>query len=1050
MGCKGVGRRISSASCRQSTDDPITLETLSDSRIRRRVAREGALSIRGDRSVGERRGSSPFEGKTSSQKRTRKVSLDCGLKGCEQRTYGKAFQNGNAFTRAPIYSNQSMGNNPRSQGGLLPRVSGRTISPFSGNLSSRWLFQALQNPKFRVISSSMDFYKDYSSGVGDDEKKRNMLLSLSRRLYRPWGLRGGSKRRASQCGEAALCGPWFNNQPREGTFNTNTMSGLPRCLPEFRRRPHKHTIAQSDRYSKGDLHNNKGISYGEGDKNIIEKTRQLGRDHGGIGSSTSTSASLLAIGAEANQRRKRRRTKMVSIGGSQPRGYLRFGISPMFHREKQRAADKRISKDLCPIYRCKQHRMGRKAPRCWNCKGDMEGTPDIVAHKCQRVNGSSSCSRSIRKKNNGWKRCKIDHRFHGSLLLFTKRRGATSSVKSNRQKNYVKGDLPRHQNSCSRMDTVPPKPRRRAIAMGGQRRLEDLRSLFPLPSSKMETARKGDRGSLCRLVKFKVGSLQQSYLLPPFGGHRRILTGVGSGERSQLVGPSILSDPANPFVREGVQSKGNNCDPALGSSAMVASTSGNASFDTDHSYGSGLSGWSEREYRTAIEPVLDFTSLPDRWREMSPKEVRDWQGMDPDFVVEEQREYSFEELFRWANLHLLNDLVICIKQFIGHSREIGVSPDDKTKANKLVRSYFLRFGHKFTTHFIFLELLYAISKLWDFNPVSRFRKKSGLDGKDVGLPSPSEINLIQLIEVGRSKATEKVYKREWDGYYSFCLSNALSIKSHQSVGAYIVELWKLGQINKALAALNSIKKGSLLLGWEKNPADHDLIKEAKSSLNRLRSRLSTEVKRDPLPAQAIVSFIERVFKEGLEDEPHIIELCALILVGFRLMLRSKSLGALRKKDINFKEWGVEIAISPIKSSNWQRKHIEFNSDRRFCPADWLQRHMQGLNIRESDDLLFHGKNGRPLTSMNVTELVRKIARASGVEGDFSSHSLRIGGATAAALGGISLAQIQAVGGWESAAVLRYIRSIIGVSKNMSKRMGLSSSPSTSDNSVLKT
>eukprot|EP01087_Luapelamoeba_hula_P023388 TRINITY_DN857_c0_g1_i5.p1 TRINITY_DN857_c0_g1~~TRINITY_DN857_c0_g1_i5.p1 ORF type:complete len:471 (-),score=61.30 TRINITY_DN857_c0_g1_i5:898-2310(-) len=64
-----------------------------------------------------------------------------------------------------------------------------------------------------------------------------------------------------------------------------------------------------------------------------------------------------------------------------------------------------------------------------------------------------------------------------------------------------------------------------------------------------------------------------------------------------------------------------------------------------------------------------------------------------------------------------------------------------------------------------------------------------------------------------------------------------------------------------------------------------------------------------------------------------------------------------------------------------------------------------------------------------------VARAGRKE-RVSSHSLRIGGATAAMLGGMTKEQIMTVGGWRSGAVELYIRSLEPAVFRASERMGL--------------
>ena len=63
--------------------------------------------------------------------------------------------------------------------------------------------------------------------------------------------------------------------------------------------------------------------------------------------------------------------------------------------------------------------------------------------------------------------------------------------------------------------------------------------------------------------------------------------------------------------------------------------------------------------------------------------------------------------------------------------------------------------------------------------------------------------------------------------------------------------------------------------------------------------------------------------------------------------------------------------------------------------------------------LFLLANGRPLSRLILTDWVRQIFSTAGIEGNFFSHSFRIGATTVAARNGIPDHQIQALGCWTS-------------------------------------
>ena len=71
--------------------------------------------------------------------------------------------------------------------------------------------------------------------------------------------------------------------------------------------------------------------------------------------------------------------------------------------------------------------------------------------------------------------------------------------------------------------------------------------------------------------------------------------------------------------------------------------------------------------------------------------------------------------------------------------------------------------------------------------------------------------------------------------------------------------------------------------------------------------------------------------------------------------------------------------------------------------------------------LFCLQDGRPLSHGLLTQWLRQIMAATGIAGNFSSHSFRIGAAIVAARNGIPGHLIQALGRWISNAYQLYIR-----------------------------
>ena len=84
--------------------------------------------------------------------------------------------------------------------------------------------------------------------------------------------------------------------------------------------------------------------------------------------------------------------------------------------------------------------------------------------------------------------------------------------------------------------------------------------------------------------------------------------------------------------------------------------------------------------------------------------------------------------------------------------------------------------------------------------------------------------------------------------------------------------------------------------------------------------------------------------------------------------------------------------------------------------------------------LFIMRDGSPLTRSALTVWIRDIIASAGLEGNFSSHSFRIGAATMAARMGIPDHIIKTLGRWSSAAYQIYIQSSPEKLSSFSKRL----------------
>ena len=118
---------------------------------------------------------------------------------------------------------------------------------------------------------------------------------------------------------------------------------------------------------------------------------------------------------------------------------------------------------------------------------------------------------------------------------------------------------------------------------------------------------------------------------------------------------------------------------------------------------------------------------------------------------------------------------------------------------------------------------------------------------------------------------------------------------------------------------------------------------------------------------------------------------------------------------------VFLTIKASKTDPF-RKGVQLylpRTDRLLCPVSSLSYFLHHRGNLPGP--LFVFSDGTALSRRHVTDRLRSILAAAGVDGNFSSHSFRIGAATSASAAGLSDSLIRTLGRWSSDAYLVYVR-----------------------------
>ena len=303
---------------------------------------------------------------------------------------------------------------------------------------------------------------------------------------------------------------------------------------------------------------------------------------------------------------------------------------------------------------------------------------------------------------------------------------------------------------------------------------------------------------------------------------------------------------------------------------------------------------------------------------------------------------------------------------------------------------------------------------------------------------------------GLAQSTQKSYASGQRRFYNFCLQAG---KLHPTGSPCPTDEWTLCLFVSFLA--DSIQHSSIKVYLSAVRSLHIEQGFPDPLLNCLRLRRvmrgikrsqgSSEAHRLPV-TDGIMLIIWQSLDVSSHDDCMFWAACTLGYFGF---LRSAEFTVPNLASfspaihLSIADLAVDSSSSPtclrvrIKASKTDpfRKGALVHIGRGKAPLCALLAMLAYLSLRgNAPGPLFLLKNGQPLSRPLLTNRLRQILSLAGIDGNFSSHSFRIGAATVAARNGVPDHLIQALGRWTSNAYQLYIRtpsaSLAGLSSSL--------------------
>jgi hypothetical protein len=145
-----------------------------------------------------------------------------------------------------------------------------------------------------------------------------------------------------------------------------------------------------------------------------------------------------------------------------------------------------------------------------------------------------------------------------------------------------------------------------------------------------------------------------------------------------------------------------------------------------------------------------------------------------------------------------------------------------------------------------------------------------------------------------------------------------------------------------------------------------------------------------------------------------------------ITLKPGSTNLLRRTDVSFAHDGSYVSIFLAESkTDVFRQGVTIRVARTgtpSCPVALLRAQFDKAPNKSPTAPLFQKSNGAALSYRDLTNAIKTLTTTLGLTGNYSGHSLRIGGATSLALMGFQDHEIQTLGRWRSLSYQLYVRS----------------------------
>lgn len=214
-----------------------------------------------------------------------------------------------------------------------------------------------------------------------------------------------------------------------------------------------------------------------------------------------------------------------------------------------------------------------------------------------------------------------------------------------------------------------------------------------------------------------------------------------------------------------------------------------------------------------------------------------------------------------------------------------------------------------------------------------------------------------------------------------------------------------------------------------NPSDDSRVQALLSGIERRRGSPDTRL---PFAPNHLHQIIEIWREDAAIRDDHLLY-TTVLLVSFYSMLRISEVCApaltdtrqvLKVRDVSPTDQGYQLILRHFKHNRTARPHcveitmVHDNPD--YDPVASLKKYIQ-LRPGSKQSPLFRDRSGTVLRQSQMRQALQRAIQTLVLDGRYTFHSLRIGGASFYAAKGWDESRIKRMGRWASNAYIKYIR-----------------------------